>query len=98
MIEEIFSEKKAPKKYNQYELKIDFDFPNWLLKSHLPFDKFKNKCTYKMNYDIEKIKYARNTKKISDKKFNEMRSIARFVRGQMTRGPTMFKKQFQKIN
>jgi len=97
MIDEIFDESKATQKYHQYELKIDFDFPNWLLESHLPFDKFKNKCVYKMNYDIEKIEFARNTKKSIDKKFNQLRSIARFIRGQMSDGTNIFEKQFQKI-
>jgi len=97
MIDEIFDENKSPQQYNHYELKIDFDFPNWLLKSHLPFDSFKNKCIYKMDYDIEKIEFARNTKKSIDKKFNQLRSIARFVRGQMSDGTNIFEKQFQKI-
>ncbi|MDA9676729.1 hypothetical protein N9T85_00005, partial [bacterium] len=96
MIDEIFEE-KIPEKYHQYELKIDFDFPNWLLESHLPFEKFKNKCTYKMEYDVRKIEYARNNKKAADKKFNKMRSIARFVRGQMSGSTSVFEKQFQKV-
>ena len=97
MIDEIFDENKSSQQYNNYELKIDFDFPNWLLESHLPFDNFKNKCTYKMDYDIEKIEFARNSKKSIDKKFNQLRSIARFVRGQMADGTNIFEKQFQKI-
>ena len=98
MIEEIFNEKKEQKKYSQYELKIDFDFPNWLLESHLPFDKFKNKCTYKVDYDIEKIKYCRNTKRSLDKNFNKVRAVGKFIRGHYSRGANIFEKQFQKIN
>ena len=98
MIDEILDDKKVPENYNQYELEIDFDFPKWLAESHLPFDKFKNKCTYKVDYDIEKIKYYRDTKKNLDKNFNKVRAIGRFVRGHMSRGASIFEKQFQKIS
>ena len=98
MIEEILDEETSPEKYGQTELKIDFDFPNWLLENHLPFDKFKNKCTYKMIYDIEKLKYFRNTKKSYDKNYNKVRAVGRFVRGHMSRGTSTFEKQFHKIN
>ena len=98
MIDEILDDKKVPENYDQYELKIDFDFPKWLTESHLPFDKFKNKCTYKVDYDIEKIKYYRDTKKNLDKDFNKVRAIGRFVRGHMSRGASIFEKQFQKIS
>ena len=50
-----------------------------------------------MYYDIDKIEYARNDKKSADKKFNKLRSIGRFVRGQMSSGTTVFEKQFRKI-
>ena len=36
-------------------------------------------------------------KKSTDIKSNKLRSIARFVRGQMSGGTTIFEKQFQKI-
>jgi len=98
MIEEIFNDEKSLKIDNQVELRIDFDFPKWLSKSHLPFDKFKNKCTYKINYDIEKVKYYRDTRKNYDKNYNKIRSIARFVRGYMSRGASNFEKEFRKIN
>ena len=98
MIEEIFNDDKKVEKFNQYELKIDFDFPNWLLESHLPFDDFKNKCTYKVDYDIEKLEYCRNTKKSYDKNYNKVRAIGRFVRGHYSRGANIFEKQFQKVS
>jgi len=94
MIEEILDEETAPEKYTQSELKIDFDFPNWLLENHLPFDKFKNKCTYKMEYDVEKIKYFRNTKKSYDKNYNRVRAVGRFVRAHMSRGTSTYEKKF----
>ena len=97
MIEEIFNEDEALEKYNNYELKIDFDFPSWLSQSHLPFDKFLNKCTYKMDYDIEKIKYSHNERKSLDKNYSKARAIARFSRKHMQSGATAFQKQFQKV-
>ena len=98
MIDEIFNDEKSLEIDNHVELKIDFDFPKWLLKNHLPFDKFKNKCTYKINYDIDKVRYYRNARKNYDKNYNKIRSIARFVRGYMSRGASNFEKEFQKIN
>ena len=98
MIEEIFNEEQMSEKYNQYELKIDFDFPGWLSQNHLPFHKFINKCTYKMNYDIEKIRYSHDTKKALDKNYNKARAMARFTRGHLQSGSTSFEKQFQKVS
>ena len=40
---------------------MEFDFPSWLSKSHLPFDQFKNHSIYEMNYDIKKIMNNANT-------------------------------------
>ena len=37
MMDEIFDEEEGKQTYDQYELKIDFDFPNWLSQSHMPF-------------------------------------------------------------
>ena len=98
MIEEIFNKDEVLEKYDHYELKLDFDFPGWLSQSHLPFDKFLNKCTYKMDYDIEKIKYSHNEKKSLDKNYSKARAIARFTRRHLTSGATAFQKQFQKVS
>ena len=51
-----------------------------------------------MIYDIEKLKYFRNTKKSYDKNYNKVRAVGRFVRGHMSRGTSTFEKQFHKIN
>ena len=98
MLEEIFNEKKAKTNFSQYELEIDFDFPNWLLESHLPFSKFIKKSTYKVNYNMEKIKYCKTSKKTLDKGFNKVRAVGRFIRSHMCRGADTFEKQFQKVS
>ena len=43
LIDLILAETKNGNKNNKHELKIDFDFPAWLLKSTLPFDQFKKR-------------------------------------------------------
>ena len=99
MMNEIFEEEEGHQTYDQYELNIDFDFPNWVSQSHMPFEKFKNKCTYKVDYDVEKIKYCRDfTKNYLDTNYDKMRAIARFVRERMTGNANIFEKQFQKIS
>ena len=56
MIDEIFSKNQDIDKISKYNLKIDFDFPEWLLKSNMPLEEFKKNTIYEINYDIEKIK------------------------------------------
>jgi len=98
LIDEIFDDKKEFEKLKNYELKIDFDFPNWVEKNHLPFDQFKSKCTYKVDYDIKKMNNFRNEKKTIFSDYKGSRGLARFIRAQMQKGPAVFEKQFQKIN
>lgn len=59
MINEIFGENSSDES-NNFELKIDFDFPGWLSKSHLPLSKFKENSTYKLYYDTGKINNLRD--------------------------------------
>ena len=54
MINEIFGEKKDIDENNTYELDMEFDFPSWLSRSHLPLDQFKNHSKYVFNYDFKK--------------------------------------------
>ena len=103
MMEELFNDEGTNNKYDQYKITIDFDFPSWLSESHLPFDKFKNKCTYKISYDSEKIKYYRDYTKIFinknyDSAETKVRDISRFIRRRFSRGASVFEKQFQKIS
>jgi len=59
MINEIFGEGNSDEN-NNFELKIDFDFPAWLSESHLPLSQFKENSTYKLYYDTKKINTLRN--------------------------------------
>ena len=45
---------KHDKKSYKHELKMDFDFPEWLINSEMPFEKFNKKSTYKLDYDLKK--------------------------------------------
>ena len=97
MIEEIFGNKLEIKKDYKYELNIDFDFPSWLLKSHLPFDQFKKHSTYEIGYDLKKLNNLRNEAKSifgKDKK----RALIRYLTLYMNRGIGVFEKRFQKLN
>ena len=60
MIKEIFGNKQKVKRNNKYKLKIDFDFPGWLSKNHLPFNQFIRNSTYEFNYDFKKLNYLHN--------------------------------------
>ena len=60
MIKEIFGDKKNVEKNNKHELNMDFDFPAWLSKNHLPFANFEKNTIYELNLDFEKIDYIRN--------------------------------------
>ena len=97
MIEEIFGNKLEIKKDYKYELNIDFDFPSWLLKSHLPFEQFKKHSTYEIGYDLRKLNKLRNeVKSIFGK--NKKRALIRYLTLYMNRGVGVFEKRFQKIN
>ncbi len=53
MINEIFAKKLEGK--DKFDLKINFDFPEWLQKNELPLSKFKKKSTYKLSYNIKQV-------------------------------------------
>ena len=97
MIDEIFGNKLEIKEDHKYKLNMDFDFPSWLSKSHLPFDQFKKHSTYEICYDFKKLNNMRNeVKSIFGK--NNNRALIRYLTLYIQRGAGVFEKRFQKIN
>ena len=96
MIKEIFGNKQIVKRNNKYMLKIDFDFPGWLSKNHLPFNQFIRNSTYEFNYDFKKLNYLHNEiNSIYGK--GKKRDISRYVIQHMQKGSDSLEKRFQKI-
>ncbi len=58
MINEIFAKKLEGK--DKFDLKINFDFPEWLQKNELPLSKFKKKSTYKLSYNMKQVNNLRS--------------------------------------
>ncbi|SVB42332.1 uncharacterized protein METZ01_LOCUS195186, partial [marine metagenome] len=99
LVNDIISDKEISEiKGNEDEVIIDFDFPSWLTEPKLPFKKFNNKTTYKMSYDIEKIKFIRNeiSSLFEEHEKDKTRVIGRYI---MRRGRTLeaFKKQYVRL-
>ena len=85
MIKEIFGNKQRVKRNNKYKLKIDFDFPGWLSKNHLPFNQFIRNSTYEFNYDFKKLNYLHNEiNSIYGK--GKKRDLSRYVIQHMQKG------------
>ena len=89
-------ENRHDKKSYKHELKMDFDFPEWLINSEMPFEKFNKKSTYKLDYDLKKVDYIRNELKgvIGKDKQRAFGSFIELWFGQFK----FFKKQFEKLS
>ena len=97
MMREIYGNKKEIKENIRHKLDIDFDFPSWLSKSHLPFDQFKKKSTYKLDYDLKRISHLRSEIKSvygNDKE----RALDRHLIQYLLSGSNILEKRFEKIN
>ena len=97
MMREIYVNKKDIKENTRCKLDIDFDFPSWLSKSHLPLNQFKKRSTYKLDYDLKRINHLRNEIKSiygNDKE----RALDRHLTQYMSSGSDILEKRFQKIN
>ena len=101
MINIIIADKKISEKNNKHLLKLDFDFPEWISKTHLPLEKFNKISTYSLHCDSKKINNIRNEIKNilgTNKNGSKERSFGRFL---YRRGLTQFdyfEKNFQKLN
>ena len=104
----MFADKEIFDKDSQYELKMNFDFPGWLSKVDSSFKDFNKEATYKLAYDIKKVKDIRNEiqslfkyhKSSNDgvSKFDKERVFGRFL---MRRGRSTIdalKMNFERLN
>ena len=96
-VNEIFDEKKDAKEITKHKVSIDFDFPGWLSKSHLPLDQFIKKSTYEMDFDFKKISNLNNELKMINRK-DKRRAFNRYLMQYMNKGSYIFEKNFHKIN
>ena len=97
MINEIFGDRQETEKNNNYELNMDYDFPAWLSKSHLPLAQFKKNSTYKLYYDSKKISSLREEiRSVYGKE--KQRAFAKYLSQVSNFGADSIQKQFQKIN
>ena len=101
MINIIIGDKKISEKNNKHLLKLEFDFPEWISKTHLPLEKFNKISTYSLHYDSKKVNNIRNEIKNilgTNKNGYKERAFGRFL---YRRGLTQFnflEKNFQKLN
>ena len=96
MINEIFGEKKDIDENNTYELDMEFDFPSWLSRSHLPLDQFKKHSKYVFNNDFKKLNYLRSQIKSIYGKDNK-RAFNRYLMQYVHKGADFLEKKFQKV-
>ena len=96
MINEIFGEKKDIDEDNTYELNMEFDFPSWLSRSHLPLDQFKKHSKYVFNYDFKKLNYLRSQIKSIYGKDNK-RAFNRYIMQYVNKDVDFLEKKFQKV-
>ncbi len=100
MINEIFDKNDIASNKSSYQLKIDFDFPEWLQDSSSPFEKFKKDTTYEIKCDAEKIKYMKTelSSIYGDYGNDKIRAFGRFLMQYVNRGVDVFQKDFHKIS
>ena len=97
MINEIFGDRQGKEENNNYELNMDYDFPAWLSKSHLPLAQFKKNSTYKLYYDSKKISSLREEiRSVYGKE--KQRAFAKYLSQVSNFGADSIQKQFQKVN
>jgi hypothetical protein len=98
VIENVFKSDKDIIEKNKHEVDIDFDFPSWLAKTHLPFNQFEKHSRYKMNYDVKKLHLLRDQVHSTTKDETDIeRSNNRLIRSITMYGPEILEKSFYKI-
>ena len=97
LINEIYSDNSL--QFNKKdELKMNFDFPEWLLNDSQPFEKFKKDSTYKFNLDVKKINYIREEiDSMTLVRKDKSRAFARYLERRHSE-TEFFKKEFRKLN
>ncbi len=97
LINIIYSDTKVENSYAE-NLKIDFDFPEWLLNEKQPFENFTKKSTYKFNLDLKKISYIKDEiDSVTLAGKDKQRAFARYIERRSSES-NFFKKDYQKLN
>ena len=95
LINIIFSDNKV--KNIENKLKIDFDFPEWLMNDTQPFRNFIKSSTYKFDLDIKKIDYIKNEiEVVTLGGRDKQRAFARYIERRSSES-NFFKKEFEKV-
>tara|TARA_B100001123_G_scaffold441322_2_gene582272 strand:+ start:18 stop:1694 length:1677 start_codon:yes stop_codon:yes gene_type:complete len=108
LLDLVFDDKEIYDKDSKYELKMDFDFPGWLSKADSPFKDFNKEATYKLAYDIKKVKHIRNevhslfkhrkSSKDGLSKFDKERVFGRFLMRRGRQTIDALKRNFERLN
>ncbi len=97
----IIADKKISEKNNKHILKLDFDFPEWISKTHLPFEKFNKISTYSLYCDFKKVNDIRNEIKNilgANKNGYKERAFGRFLYRSGLTQIDFLEKNFKKLN
>ena len=97
LIKEIYGDNEDYINKNKYELTMDFDFPSWLSKSHLPFDDFRKRSTYQIKYDVKKINHIRDEMRLEQGHTDKERAANRLWMS-LSSGSEILQKSFSKID
>ena len=97
MIKEIFGDNINAEKNNKHMLKMDYDFPAWLLADHQPFINFKKESTYELDFDFDKINYIHNELNTVYKADKERRFLGYLLKLNIT-GVDLWKKRARRIS
>ena len=76
---------------------MDFDFPAWLSKNHLPFANFEKNTIYELNLDFEKIDYIRNEMN-SVHQTDKQRGFLMYLMKHGNKGVDLWEKKILKIS
>ena len=78
-----------------HNIKIEFDFPEWIKKNEEKFENFTRSSEYKLNYDLRKIQYIRN--EIKTVQGDKLRALGRYLDRRHMIGLDLFEKKFEKV-
>ena len=79
-----------------YIIKINFNFPEWLKKKDSSFENFKENVSYKFKYDKSKIDYIRN--EIKTVQGDKERALSRYLDRRHMLGFDLFEKNYTRVN
>ncbi len=95
LINEIYSDQKSNSKDN--EIKMNFDFPEWLSNEMVPLENFRKNVTYKFLVDHKKVDYIKEEiDSMTLVRKDKNRAFARYLERRHSE-TELFKKEYQKL-